>query len=72
MIPEATLKTKAPAGDHIYQGTGPQSDLTAQDPDYGKIIPSPFKTYPGGKEASGVPQTIINHISEHVRYIEPF
>lgn len=79
MTPEATLKTKASTGANIntdtagkYTGTGPQSYLSAQDPDYGDIIPSPFKSYPGGKEASGVPQTIINYIPEHVRYIEPF
>lgn len=31
-----------------------------------------YKTYFGGKQASGVYQTIINHISKHMVYIEPF
>jgi DNA adenine methylase len=31
-----------------------------------------FKTYFGGKEASGVYQTIINHIRPHKEFYEPF
>lgn len=31
-----------------------------------------YKTYFGGKQASGVYQTIINHIPKHVIYVEPF
>ena len=29
-------------------------------------------TYPGGKNAPGVYQTIINHMPPHAVYIEPF
>ncbi|TNE80856.1 MAG: DNA adenine methylase [Bacteroidetes bacterium] len=32
----------------------------------------PFSNYPGGKEAPGVYQTIINQIPPHVNYIEGF
>ena len=40
---------------------------------YGSRIHSPFSGgFPGGKEGSGVPQTIINYIPAHRRYFELF
>lgn len=36
---------------------------------YNEVVPMPF---PGGKEGSGVYQTIINQIPPHQTYIEPF
>ena len=72
MIPEATLKTKAPKGDSINKGAGSRANTYTLNPGYGEIIPAPFPSYPGSNEASGVPQTIINHIPQHEYYYELF